>query len=192
MFWSISTDWTDRVRLCKGIIISDLLADGLGLVGTLSKVYLNLPSVQFSWIESLAYDKTPFEPHCKHVCFSCNVRHFNIPLCEDWLAFGASHKWPAKELQLSTILHWLPFKALLRKEKRHSGIRYHLSNTCNNLHISFNDWSSLEKVEVYKYLSVWLDPELSFGTHIDYVAKNINCSLNILYRSINLFIFQVR
>lgn len=61
-----------------------------------------------------------------------------------------------------------------------------------DLDISFEDGSLLSKVVLFKYLGLWLDPELPFKQHIDCIIKKSYGCLSSLYRSINCFSFQVR
>lgn len=58
--------------------------------------------------------------------------------------------------------------------------------------INFHDGASLKLCNVFKYLRPWLEPELTFKPHIDYICKIIYGLLSSLYRSINCFSFQVR
>ena len=64
--------------------------------------------------------------------------------------------------------------------------------TVPSLSITFTDGTLLEKVDEFKYLGLWLDPQLSFKTHITSVIQKVNFSLKVLYRSINCFTFYVR
>lgn len=41
-----------------------------------------------------------------------------------------------------------------------------------DLNISFEDGSLLSRVDLFKYLGIWLDPELCFKHHIDSIIKN--------------------
>ena len=43
-----------------------------------------------------------------------------------------------------------------------------------------------------EYLGLWVDPELNFKPHIDFICKIIYGCLDSLYRSVNCFSFQVR
>ena len=47
----------------------------------------------------LKWPKQFFVPGYKHVYFCCKVGLFNLWMNGDWLTFGASLKWPFKELQ---------------------------------------------------------------------------------------------
>ncbi len=85
-------------------------------------------------------------------------------------------------------------KLFLNKKKTCSmifGSKHSLSRS-PSLCINFNDGSPLERVDVFKYLGLWIDPELSFKPHIDYICKKAYSCLGMLYRSINCFSFQVR
>ncbi len=61
-----------------------------------------------------------------------------------------------------------------------------------DLKIVFDDGSPLDKTQLFKYLGLWIDPELSFKPHIDNIVKKANGSLGSLYRSINCFTFEIR
>jgi len=65
------------------------------------------------------------------------------------------------------------------------------SNT-SDLNIIGDDGLSLEKVSAFKYLGLWIDTELSFKPHIDYITKRSYHCLRLLYCSINCFTFQDR
>ena len=51
----------------------------------------------------------------------------------------------------------------------------------------------LNSVVTFKYLSLWLDFELSFGPHLlnEFIKTRINISLKIMYVSINCFTFTI-
>ncbi len=61
-----------------------------------------------------------------------------------------------------------------------------------NFHIHFTDGSPLERVDLFKYLGLQIDPELPFKPHIDFVIKRTYSCLCSLYWSINCFTFHVR
>lgn len=61
-----------------------------------------------------------------------------------------------------------------------------------DLHVIFDDGSPLEKVDSFKYLGLWIDPELSSKPHIDFIIKRTYGCLSSVYRSINYFTFQAR
>ena len=69
-----------------------------------------------------------------------------------------------------------------------------IRGSCNaiQLRILFSNGSILENVDTFKYLGLWLDPELTFKPHIDYITKKTYGCLSSLYRSINCFSFEVR
>ena len=60
------------------------------------------------------------------------------------------------------------------------------------LGIQFSNGAQLENVDTFKYLGVWLDPELTFKPNIDYTVKKTYGCLSSLYRSIHCFSFDVR
>lgn len=53
-----------------------------------------------------------------------------------------------------------------------SGSRRCHSNT-SDLNIIGDDGLSLEKVNAFKYLVLWIDTDLSFKPHIDYILKDL-------------------
>lgn len=61
-----------------------------------------------------------------------------------------------------------------------------------DLNISFDDGSPLTKVDLFKYLRLWLDPKLSLKPHIDFMIKKSYGCLCSLYRSSQYLSFQVR
>ncbi len=61
-----------------------------------------------------------------------------------------------------------------------------------DLNITFDDGLSLEAVDSFKYLGLWIVPELTFKPHIDYIVNRTYGCLRLLYRSINCFTCQVR
>lgn len=52
--------------------------------------------------------------------------------------------------------------------------------------------SIVQKVDSVKYLGLWLDHELSFKTHLDYITKWTYATLSPLYRAANCFTQEVR
>lgn len=54
------------------------------------------------------------------------------------------------------------------------------------------DGSKLEYVEKYKYLGVWLDPSLSFQTHINYLQSKIKSRIGFLFRNKASFTFSAK
>ncbi len=67
-----------------------------------------------------------------------------------------------------------------------------LKSISGSLTISCNDGTHLQKVNKFKYLGVWMDPTLSFNTHIDTIVRKVNCRINMLYRSRKCFTNGVR
>ena len=61
-----------------------------------------------------------------------------------------------------------------------------------DLNIVYDDGSPLENVKLFKYLGVWIDPELTFKLHIDSVIKKAYGCLGSLYRSIDCFTLKIR
>ena len=51
---------------------------------------------------------------------------------------------------------------------------------------------NLLRVEQFKYLGLWLDSELTFKPHIDYMLRKINFGIGVLIRSKNCFTSNVR
>ncbi|KAK0147983.1 hypothetical protein N1851_012350 [Merluccius polli] len=96
----------------------------------------------------------------------------------------------------SILEDWLlQNKLLLNKNKSVVmifGTNSKLKSISDSCKISCKDGTTLQKVDKMKYLGVWLDPTLSFKTHIDYMIRKVNCRINMLYRSRNCFTFSVR
>lgn len=61
-----------------------------------------------------------------------------------------------------------------------------------DLKIQTTNGSDLERVSSFKYLGLWIDPELTFKPHIDYIVKKCQASLSSLYRASECFTFEVR
>lgn len=93
------------------------------------------------------------------------------------------------------VQQWLNNNRLVLNMKKSCtlvfGTKYGSSHS-PELHINFSDGTPLERVNVFKYLGLWMDPELTFKPHIDYICKRIYGCLGSLYQSINWFSFQVR
>ncbi len=60
----------------------------------------------------------------------------------------------------------------------------------NNLKIMCNDGTYLHRVNQIKHLGLWLDPELSFKPHIDYILHKVNFGISVLYRSKKIFLLM--
>lgn len=61
-----------------------------------------------------------------------------------------------------------------------------------NLVVNFLEGTPLGRVDEYKYLGLWIDSELSFKTHINYIVRKLNCNLRMWYRSCNCFTQQIK
>ena len=64
--------------------------------------------------------------------------------------------------------------------------------TTNKLQICMIDGRSLENVNAFKYLGLWLDTELSFNAHIEATVLKVKQCLCQLYRLIVCFTFDTR
>uniref|UniRef100_A0A671Z0G9 Reverse transcriptase domain-containing protein n=1 Tax=Sparus aurata TaxID=8175 RepID=A0A671Z0G9_SPAAU len=99
------------------------------------------------------------------------------------------------QLNFDYIQKWFSTnKLLLNKKKSYNmlfGTRQKLLHSAK-LSINYPDGTPLEEIDRFKYLGVWLDSQLTFKVHIDSVIKKINCSLGLLYCSINCFTLQIR
>ncbi len=99
------------------------------------------------------------------------------------------------QLDFNLVQKWFyNNRLLLSKNKSCSmvfGIRYTRPHL-HNFHIHFTDGSPLERVDLFKYLRLQIDPQLSFKPHIDFVIKRTYSCLCSLYWSINCFTFHVR
>ena len=93
------------------------------------------------------------------------------------------------------VQNWLREHNLLLNEKKTCTMLFKLRPskvTTNKLQICMIDGRSLENVNAFKYLGLWLDTELSFNAHIEAkVLKVKQCSCQ-LYRSIDCFTFDIR
>lgn len=81
---------------------------------------------------------------------------------------------------------------LLNKGKSHTmifGTKHMFKLKSNNIKIMCNDGTYLDRVDQIKYLGLWLDPELSFKPHIDYILRKVNFGISGLYRSKKFFFF---
>ncbi len=97
----------------------------------------------------------------------------------------------------NTVQHWFDNNRLVLNLKKTCsmvfGTKHCLSHSHSpELFIHFCNGAPLERSNVFKYLRLWLDPELTFKPHIDYICKRIYGYLGSLYRSINCFSFQIR
>ena len=72
------------------------------------------------------------------------------------------------------------------------GTKHNLKMKSDNLIISCNDGTNLHRVKQFKYLGLWLDPELTFKPHIDYIHRKISFGISVLFRSKNCFTLNVR
>lgn len=72
------------------------------------------------------------------------------------------------------------------------GTHYKLSTPTSDFRIQFKDGSYVRNVDSIKYLGLWLDPELSFKPHIDYIIKRTYSTLNPIFRSANCLTEKVR
>ena len=85
-------------------------------------------------------------------------------------------------------------KLLLNKKKSYSMLFCtqpdHLLSS--NWSISLLDGTTIEKIEEFKYLGLWLDSQLSFKPHINAITKKIFGCLKSLYRSVDCFSQEVR
>lgn len=61
-----------------------------------------------------------------------------------------------------------------------------------DLNITFDYGLSLEAVDSFKYLGLWIDIENTFKPHIDFIVNRTYGCLHLLYRSIICFTCQVR
>lgn len=89
----------------------------------------------------------------------------------------------------------LHHKLLLNKSKSFTmlfGTRSKLNSITGSVIITSQDGSPLHEADNIKYLGVWLDPELTFQSHINHVLKKVNFGIHVLYKSRNCFSFDVR
>ena len=70
------------------------------------------------------------------------------------------------------------------------GSRHKLKNT-NVLNLSIND-TILENVTVQKMLGIYIDSNLTWHSHIDYVCKNLNRKIALLKHVINFLTDEMK
>ncbi len=95
---------------------------------------------------------------------------------------------------LNALQEWLySNNLLLNKGKSHTmifGTKRMFKLKSNNIKITCNDGTYLHRVDQIKYLGLWLDPELSFKPHIDYILRKVNFGISVLYRSKKVFLLM--
>ena len=91
---------------------------------------------------------------------------------------------------------WLSHnKLLLNKNKSYLmifGSKHKLKSISDTCVITCNDGTPLHRVDKFKYLGVWLDPTLSFKSHISHLLRKVHFGLNVLYKSKNSFTRSIR
>ncbi|KAI2667398.1 putative RNA-directed DNA polymerase from transposon BS [Labeo rohita] len=95
----------------------------------------------------------------------------------------------------NALQEWLHSNNLLLNAKSHTMVfdtKRMFKQKSNDIKIMCNDGTYLHRVDQIKYLGLWLDPELSFKPHIDYILRKINFGTSVLYRSKNCFSYNVR
>lgn len=88
------------------------------------------------------------------------------------------------------VQKWLHSNKLILNRKKSCCMLFgtrHSRVYSSELQINFDNGTLLEKADSFKYLGLWIDPELSFKPHIDFIIKRSYGYLNSLYRSINCF-----
>ena len=96
------------------------------------------------------------------------------------------------QADFNSVQEWFYFNRLLLNRKKSVSMLFSLRPDSLSLSFKFSDGTPLEVVEEFKYLGLWLDPQLSFKTHINSTIQKINYSLKVLYRSIHCFTLQTR
>ena len=61
---------------------------------------------------------------------------------------------------------------------------------CPLLHTT--NGTTIERVQNYKYLGIWLDEKITFNTHIEVLAKKLRMKLGFLYRHRSCFPWSTR
>ncbi len=106
-----------------------------------------------------------------------------------------SHIQNSLQSDFNLVQKWFSNNKLVLNMKKSCCMLFHTSHSHShphNLDIHYEDGSSLETVNSFKYLGLWLDPQLSFKIHIDSVVKKTLSCLCQLYRSVNCFTLNVR
>lgn len=130
------------------------------------------------------------------LCSDCQIHLYADDTVMYTSSYDISKIQTSLQFDFNLIQTWFSSNLLLlNKNKSYSilfATRSALHKQNNSLHVKFVDGTPLKNVEEFKYLGLWLDSRLTFRTHIDSIVKSINCSLRILYRSINCFTKQIR
>lgn len=130
-----------------------------------------------------------------HLCTNCSVHLY----ADDTVIYTAnsniSQIQHSLQLDFNSVQQWLHNNRLLLNQKKSCSMVFGTRHTHPyhlNLPILFADGSPLHKVDSFKYLGLWIDPELSFKPHIDFIIKRTYGCLSSLYRSINCFTLPIR
>ncbi len=162
---------------CKSdyLIVEKGVPQGSTLGPLLFSIFINdLPEVCSNCLSHLYADDTVIYTSDSDISQICHSLQSDFNLVQNWFHNN---------------------KLVLNKKKSCRmafGTQHNRSSYPSNLQIYFDDGSPLEKVDSFKYLGLWIDPELSFKPHIDFIIKRVYGCLSSLYHSINCFTFHVR
>lgn len=100
----------------------------------------------------------------------------------------------ALQYDFNNIQTWLfQHNLILNNKKSYSMLfKNNMWTNLQNPETFYNDGSSLENTDTYKYLGLWIDQELTFKPHIDYITKKVYACLGQFNRSINCFNLDIR
>lgn len=128
------------------------------------------------------------------VCNNCQVHLY----ADDTVVyFSSSNSFLLQnklQTDLKSVQNWLKSNLLKLNMKKSLCMLFgtHHSLKSAELNLYFDNGTSVTKETSVKYLGIWLDPELNFKPHIDYIIKRTYSCLMPLYRSSNCFTFRVR
>ncbi len=92
------------------------------------------------------------------------------------------------QFDFNLVQKWLHNNRLVLNKKKSCSMvfamRQRRSHPCG-FHINFDDGSPLERVDSFKYLGLWIDLELCFKPHIDFIMKRTFGCLCSLYLSMS-------
>ena len=124
-------------------------------------------------------------------CADCQ----NHLYADDTVLYSSSSdmSWKFNTLQsnFNLVQIWFSSNKLLLNKKKSYNMLF-CTRPDPLLVIGLLDGTTIEKIEEFKYLGLWLDSQLSFKPHSNSITKkNVGC-LKSLYRSVDCFSQEVR
>ena len=87
------------------------------------------------------------------------------------------------QADLNRVEHWLSTNKLTLNVKKTKSMIFHSAYFTGNTVVDLNlGGESIEQVQLFKYLGIWLDPKLSFNYHIEIVCKKSKMRLGAIGR----------